>query len=453
MITSIRLVNFKNFADETLRVGPFTVIVGANASGKSNIRDAFRFLHGIGRDYTLAEIIGGKYGPGGQREWEPIRGAANEIIRFGQETFSIEVEILWGDGGPHSEKAQYMIEVGLAKRKSDEFEIKKEKLIVESETSFTAQSAGENLRVRGVWDREQKEILLESNQAALRQLMEYFRVEAVRNKVPVELISMMGWINYILSDIHFPELSPDRMREPSLPGAEMLGNFGENLPTVLEEICTDSRRKKILTSWVHELTPMDVKDFEFPRDPSGRVHLRLCEANGRKVSAYSASDGTLRFLAMLAVLLGENPKSLYFFEEIDTDIHPARLHLLMDLIERQTAKQGIQVITTTHAPTLLTVMNDQTFENTSIVCRLEDSSDAIIRPVVDLPNVRELRQDQGLGRLHESGWMETALYFTEDYDEKDFVAVDKLRDKMRDNNPDYVETQTLKAVAEVNAKS
>ena len=52
MITSLRLVNFKNFADETLRVGPFTVIVGANASGKSNIRDAFRFLHGIGRGYT-----------------------------------------------------------------------------------------------------------------------------------------------------------------------------------------------------------------------------------------------------------------------------------------------------------------------------------------------------------------------------------------------------------------
>ena len=40
MITSLRLVDFKNFSDETLRVGPFTVIVGANASGKSNIRDA-----------------------------------------------------------------------------------------------------------------------------------------------------------------------------------------------------------------------------------------------------------------------------------------------------------------------------------------------------------------------------------------------------------------------------
>ena len=56
-------------------------------------------------------------------------------------------------------------------------------------------------------------------------------------------------------------------------------------------------------------------------------------------------------------------------------------------------------------------------------------------------------------RLHESGWMETALAFTEDYDEKDFVAVDRLRDKMRDNNPDYVETHIGKAVTEVKTKS
>ena len=49
--------------------------------------------------------------------------------------------------------------------------------------------------------------------------------------------------------------------------------------------------------------------------------------------------------------------------------------------------------------------------------------------------------------------MENALYFIEDYDEKDFVTVDRLRDKMRDNDPDYVETQIVKAVAEVKAKS
>ena len=102
MITSLRLRDFKNFSDEKLRIGPFTVIVGANASGKSNIRDAFRFIHGVGRGYTLAEIIGGKYGAGGQLESVPIRGATNEIIRIGQSTnvpplphpaFALEIEL------------------------------------------------------------------------------------------------------------------------------------------------------------------------------------------------------------------------------------------------------------------------------------------------------------------------------------------------------------------------
>ena len=149
----------------------------------------------------------------------------------------------------------------------------------------------------------------------------------------------------------------------------VLGDSGEHLPTVLRAICEDPRRKETLVEWMRELMPMDVRDFEFPTDPSGRVHLVFLEANGRKVSADAASDGTLRFLAMLAVLLGPDPDGLYFFEEIDNGIHPTRQWLLLELIEKQTAKQGIQVVTTTHSPDLLTVMNDDTFSNTSVVCR------------------------------------------------------------------------------------
>lgn len=380
MITSIRLVNFKNFADETLRVGPFTVIVGANASGKSNIRDAFRFLHGIGRGYTLAEILGGKYGGGGQREWAPIRGAASEVVRFGRPQFSLEVGFELNDTEKH-----YSIEIGYEPAGYSIFQFLKEKLTSNAETVFETPIL--NLSDEG------RPVLLQQPKAVRCEILDLF------------------------ANMRFLEPSPDRMREPSFPGANILGDSGENLPTVLEGICADPKRKETLADWLSELTPMDVADFDFPRDPSGRIHLMICEKNDRKVSAYSASDGTLRFLALLAVLLGENPKGLYFFEEIDDGIHPVRLNLLMDLIERQTAKRGIQVLTTTHAPTLLTVMNDKTFEKTSVVCRLEDTSDAIIRPVAKLPNVRELRKDQGLGRLHESGWMETALAFTENYDE------------------------------------
>lgn len=185
------------------------------------------------------------------------------------------------------------------------------------------------------------------------------------------------------------------------------------MPAVLQEICSDPRLKHILLEWIDELTPMDVRDFEFPVDPSGRTHLVVCEANGRKVSAYSASDGALRFLAVLAALLGPDPARLYFIEEIDNGIHPSRLHLLLELIETQTEKGEIQVVATTHSPALLTAMGDRTFENASVVCRLPDADDAIIRPLKDIQNARVLRKEQGMGRLLEGGWMERALDFTE----------------------------------------
>src|SRR5580692_11100967 len=89
MFTSLRLERFKNFKDAELKLGPFNVLIGANASGKSNIRDAFRFLHGIARGYSLADIIGAKYGEGGERVWSGIRGGAREIVLAGHRSFAL----------------------------------------------------------------------------------------------------------------------------------------------------------------------------------------------------------------------------------------------------------------------------------------------------------------------------------------------------------------------------
>ena len=419
MITSLRLVNFKNFADETLKVGPFTVIVGANASGKSNLRDAFRFLHGIGRGYTLAEILGGKYGAGGQMEWAGIRGAPNEIGRFGKgffSEFSLHTELDLEVG-----KTFYSISLGAGLLSPDGFRLIEEKLQRGSTTVFASVEetplAGSHLMYLKGSDIESSphpgqdpdleggfEANLSRGQPALTQLLK-FTENTHRPSVPA--------VHSALGDMRFLELSPRLMKEPSVPGATTLGDYGENLPSVLEAICADSGRKATLMSWLQELTPMDVQDFEFPRDPSGRVHLYIVERNGRRVSAYSASDGTLRFLALLAALLDETPSGLYFFEEIDNGIHPNRLWLLLDLIERQTAQGKIQVITTTHSPALLAWMSDETFEHTSVVYRDEYWSDSVIRPVADLYNLRELRESQGLEGLLTGGWFETAMKFSE----------------------------------------
>ena len=397
MITSLWLQDFKNFADETLRIGPFTVIVGSNASGKSNIRDAFRFLHGIGRGYTFSEIIGGKYGAGGRVEWEPIRGAPREIARFKSNVFAFGINLSWeeysvyfvisvlrefvGDSGFRG--AYESLRIGdkeLFKRVGDQFD-----------GNFS--------------DVDNSKSVFRRDLPTLTQLHELAPDGTARE--------FFGAITDTLANMRFLDLVPDRMRQPSIPGQVILGDSGENLPTVLKALCADPKKKEVVAQWTRELTPMDVEDFDFREGPDGKIHLILRERSGKEISAHSASDGTLRFLAMLAALLGRDPAGLYFFEEIDNGIHPTRLNLLIDLIEKQTAKGGIQVIATTHSPQLLSMIGDTTFQNTSVVCRLEDSEDAVIRPVADLPNARELRKSQGLGRLLAGGWMETALNFTE----------------------------------------
>ena len=416
MITSVRMVNFKNFADETLKLGPFTIIVGANASGKSNIRDAFRFLHGIGRGYTLAEILGGKYGVGGQLEWEPIRGAPNEIGRLDPEfgiphsTFTIDVQV----GTDAGEKLFYSIAVWFDAFGPNGFNVLSEEVRTESETVYATMETVDPSHWVKIGDRQ---IGVSRSQPALTQFSRNYEVWYQFISKPDVLDGLQG--------MRFLNPSPERMREPSIPGATTLGNSGENLPSVLESICADTIRGRNLMSWLQELTPMEVKDFDFPRDPSGRVHLHIVERNGRKVSAYSASDGTLRFLGILAALLSPNKGGLYFFEEIDNGIHPNRLWLLADFIERQTAKGGVQVITTTHSPALLSWIRDETFENTSIVYRDEYWSDSVIRPIAGLYNLRELRKSDTLGELHTSGWFEHAMKFSEGDSDSDHLDDDE----------------------------
>jgi predicted ATPase len=415
-ITSLRLSGFKNFGDQTLRVGPFTVIVGTNASGKSNIRDAFRFLHGIGRAYTLAEIIGGKYGAGGQVEWAQMRGAAREIIQFGHTTFKFEVALRIG-----RQNSTYLIEVEAYEHLRGGFRVVREALTFGCETIYTTHPSGDDpvaaqddeahllLRMGKTGDQRKYgyRIAVRPDQPALSQIQNFRQIVRSHKDVAEQVMNLFA-------SMRFLDLVPDQMRQPAFPGQTILGDNGENLPTVLQEICADPKRKSTLAEWVRELTPMDVADFEFPRDPiTGLVQLVIREIGEKKVSAYSASDGTLRFLAMLAALLGNNPAKLYFFEEIDNGIHPSRLRLLLDLIEGQTAKGGIQVVTTTHSPDLLSMISEETFKHTSVVYRCPDTTDALIRPVDELPNAEKLRQAQGLGRLHAFGWMEDALTFAQ----------------------------------------
>ena len=91
MLRRLRLKNFKNFEDAELSMGPFTLLVGANAAGKSNIREALRFLHAVGRGYKLAEIFDEKWSAG-ERQWDGIRGGPREVSFRGAPVFQLSVD-------------------------------------------------------------------------------------------------------------------------------------------------------------------------------------------------------------------------------------------------------------------------------------------------------------------------------------------------------------------------
>lgn len=411
MIKQLQLQNFKSFRDATLEVGPFTLLVGANASGKSNVRDAFRFLHGIGRGYSLAEIVGEKRTEG-EKVWGGIRGGIPGLVFQDEKRFSLEVEFTIHDfeDATTEREMYYFIEVQISAEKPLHMQLAGEQLIVNDNQIFLARKTdtsppeivAHNIRYQPdqpvlsqclEWDATQLEADVTTMQQTARRCLDVFR------------------------SMRFLAPDPAAMRQPATPGQAVLSDRGENLASVLHWIMSDPQQKAAFREWLQELTPMDACDFEFPADPAGRILLTLVERNGQRTPAYSASDGTLRFLALLAALLGPQPARLYFLEELESGIHPTRLRLLLNLIEQRVAQAPLQVIASTHSPQLLLLVEPETLEHVALTYRPEGRPDTRLQRVLDLRNARHLIETQDVGRLHESGWLEDAAEFLADEEE------------------------------------
>lgn len=443
MFTKLTLENFKNFKQAELALGPFTVLVGANATGKSNLREAFRFLQGIGRGYTLPEIIGEKWMEGGVRVWTGIRGGLNEICFSGDQYFCIQTEFFTQE--QKAESGSYCTEITI----DDQVNAMR----------IACESLGEGNKApiyaymqdyyRYEHDDQEEERLFNAweffflNETSLGTALYRSIVPLIANgKVNLDddvqlkslIIEQHGeealsklqllaeTFSSLLVSMRFFEFEPGAMKMPSLPGQTVLGDRGENLSSVLYAIWQDPQRKQTLLSWLEEIMPGEIVDLEFPTDQIGRVLVTMVESSGQKISAYSLSDGTLRFLAMLAAFFGPERAKFYFFEELETGIHPTRLYLLTQLIENQTAQGDIQVVASTHSPLLLNYLSAKTLESASLLYRLEGEPDAHIRRILDIPHAERLIKEKGIMPLYESGWLEDAMFLIDEDEPQEPVA-------------------------------
>ena len=404
MLKKLRLERFKNFQKAELTLGPLTVLVGTNASGKSNLRDAFRFLHGISRNYNLAEIFGEKWVEGGILQWRGIRGGTREATFQGAETFVLEVSFSLGETN-HEQEATYHIEVapgidGLAPAVVAEYLTieGQEQRVFEAKSHLEIGQNGLSINVQGNHITENLSFPFTNYHPVVSQLAAIASSPTIKETCQAAMKA--------LSSMRFLAFSPEVMRLPSFPGQTILGDRGENLSSVLQGICKNHTVKQALLDWIQNLAPIDVVNFDFPADFTGKILLTFIDSNAQKISAYSLADGILRFLALLTALFSSYPAQFYFFDPLESEIHPTRLHLLVELIERKAFKQNIQIIGTTHSSQLLRLLSPETIEYASLTYLSENRPDARILRILDIPDATRVVKEYNLARLHESAWLE-----------------------------------------------
>lgn len=415
MLRQLRMKNFKSFSDATLELGPFTTLIGANASGKSNIRDAFRFLHGLSRGYSLAETIGEKWIEGGVLQWRGVRGGSRQIVRHGRSGFGLVASLDIQDGA-RTRRVDYRIEVDIGE---EDYlpRLRRESLTIRGRESYVFDTHPDGVGLGGPDPLHQVARVRKMGPGAPRHV-QFMSTQPILTQIASNPASP-EWAGRIaeaatgaLGSMRFLDLNPDSARQPSQAGVLTLGDRGENLSSILQAIARDDGMRRELADWIRELTPLDVAGLDFETDASGRVLAILLEGDGGRTPLTSASDGTVRFLATIAAVLGPERARFSFFEEIENGIHPSRLHLLLDLVGRSVRQAGSQVVATTHSPYLLLELDDEQREHASLTYRLPEGG-AGVRRILDLPEARRILSGHDTSRLMAAGWFEDTAAFAE----------------------------------------
>jgi predicted ATPase len=143
-------------------------------------------------------------------------------------------------------------------------------------------------------------------------------------------------------------------REQSAQGrSDVLSDGGENLALVLAKI--RSRVKNELIESLRKLFD-GIEDVHLTVD-GGNVLLFLEEADGREIPATRLSDGTLRYLSLLAILLHPDPPPLVAIEEPELGLHPDTIPHVAELLV--SASERMQLVVTTHSRTLVDALTDR----------------------------------------------------------------------------------------------
>ena len=375
MLKRIKIQGYKSLVDLELDLKPLSVLVGPNASGKSNFLDALQLLSRIATCHTLEDAFK-----------PPYRGHPLESFTFGGEgiksllekervSFSIEVDVQLSNAVIESvnQRIQKIRETAEKDTQSADKPVPKQLPPVREE-NLRYRIEMEMLPKLGILRVADEYLAALSADGKPKQNRKPF-LERIRDRLHLRMEGQSHPLYYeryldfsILSRSHYPPHYPhltamqqelanwltfyleprEQMRLPNpVKAVHDIGSMGEDLAAFLNTLQALNKRQfeaveKSLRTMIPSITGIDVSVNEL-----GEVELDLREGE-KRISARVISEGTLRILGLLALVGAKETPALIGFEEPENGIHPRRIRRIARFLEARMLLEDIQ-LTSSHS--------------------------------------------------------------------------------------------------------
>jgi len=367
-LQSLRVRNFKAVVDsKVVKLGPLTAFIGNNGAGKSSLIEALETYQAIVRDGLGLAM----------QRWlgiEHVRHKGQEAKeRIGQVVNPISWELALGQSPRKVQRLEMTVNNDPAANTM---------FIVDERLNHAG----------GLW--------AERNSEYARRVFEGSRsMLSLPGDIPTKRVAddVLAW--------QFLTLSPERMGLPvpqqRTKGHVRLANDGSNVADFLLDLRRQSPNAfdGIVETMAYVLPyAKDIQPTLTSSEIERKAWLQLSE-DTFKVPGWMLSTGTLRMLALLALLRHPTPPPLIVIEEIENGLDPRSIHLIVEEIRNAVLAGTTQVIITTHSPYLLDLL---TLEHLVVVERDAQGHPRFIRPA-DHGNLRKWAEEFAPGKLYTMG--------------------------------------------------
>lgn len=411
MIRNFKFENFKSFNKARLDIENLTIIVGSNASGKTNAIEGIKILSAVTTGMEFSMLLDGS-------KSIDIRGGSKGCARFDSDHFILGCTIEYNQDADLEYRLQ--IKVGDRIFVEDECLVKK---MENGEKDFvfkTKKGKKESADIKVTYNNYSKrgmnpDITCFRTASVLSQLATKLPTETTAEK---EVHNCVSFVLKHLRNMLFLDPQPAMMRNYVRKVDIDLRPNAENISPVLYKLCKDKESKAKILKFISKLPENEIRDISFIETPLDEVMVALYEAYGPKgivsdnsegnikgkdkrsfVEAKRLSDGTLRCLAIITALLSKESGSMVLIEEVDNGIHPNRAQGLISAISEIARDREIDVVITTHNPALLNAISRDDLVGVVVCYRDNESGSSEFVQILDIDKYPELMAKGRLGDL------------------------------------------------------